>query len=69
MTKTTKKKALAIAEGLRLLARHAILIELDGGAVTVNIGKYFELDDADAGSMQSMGWFLDAFTGRWCFCV
>lgn len=69
MTMTTKKRALGIAEGLKTLANDAIAVYCQDGAVLVSLGEYGELSDEDAGSMRSMGWFKDAFTGQWCFCV
>ena len=64
-----KKKALGIAEGLKILANNAIVLKAEEGSVLVDVGVYFELNEADAGSLRSMGWFIDEYTGYWCFCV
>lgn len=66
---THKQKTLAIAEGLKLLSRHTIVLKAEGGSVLVGIGRYFELDEADASVLVGLGWFIDSFTGYWCFCV
>lgn len=64
-----KKKALGIAEGLKVLSRHAIVLKAEEGSVLVGIGRYFELNEDDAGVLVGLGWFIDEYTGHWCFCV
>ena len=65
----TKKKALALAEGLKLLANDATEVLCTDGAVLVGLGDDGSVAVRTADSLRALGWFVDAFTGRWCFCV
>ena len=64
-----KKKALGIAEGLKLLSFDAISLYAADGAVLVELQDFHLLDEKTENQLRSMGWFIDAYTGFWCFCV